>query len=173
MHSDALKERDQEHAATLTRLGEAKSNQECCICYDELDGFSLSSNHGESSSLKKLHKRACFLPCMHANVCATCSERRWNEGPKVCPVCCQRLTEKPRVIYLWGWFLNVELGDCVQFSPLLWITGPSKLLVKSFLTKRDLSQGWTQRVSSVLIISGLLYKFIIISDLDTSIKHRL
>lgn len=89
-----------EFSAGLKELREAQSNQECCICYNELQGFSLSSGPGESSSSKKLFKRACFLPCMHANVCASCSEKRWTEGPKECPLCREKLTEKPRIIYL-------------------------------------------------------------------------
>jgi hypothetical protein len=111
-----LKAANEEHknevavlSATLKELREAKmkdvketkSNQECCICYRELEEFSLAGGHGESSSsAKKLHRRACFLPCMHANVCSTCSDKRWNEGPRSCPLCRHKLTMKPRVVYL-------------------------------------------------------------------------
>ena len=89
---DAVKEKEEE------LIEKARSKQECCICYDVLEGFSVATNEDR----KKCHKRACFLPCMHANVCITCAEKRWRGGPKECPICCQPLTERPKVIYLWG-----------------------------------------------------------------------
>lgn len=91
--------------ATVNKMKEEKRNiVECIICFGDLEESSspqLEPPTPEATfhSIKEL-RRACFLPCMHASVCTSCSHTLWEIRPQVCPGRKEKLSEKPKPVFL-------------------------------------------------------------------------
>lgn len=74
-------------------------NFTCAICFDNLEGCPTKKRGRNSDDSKPTRKRACFLPCMHANMCTDCSVASW-ESRRRCPICNMLTSQKPQAVYL-------------------------------------------------------------------------